>query len=691
MDKNYFKNINYIADTFEGLVDSLKSYTRQKLGTEYEDFANDDASSLILEWISFVGSSISWSSDRKLSDNIMEFTRSLRVATGMAESEGLKLRGRTPQMTEITVRNISTSSIQIEKNSIAKTEVGDFLIPTSYSISSGGEISIIAYEMSYYEFNIESSGDIFQVIDLSNIGLDDIDSSIVSNQMTVISSPDDNDIGEESWKEIDFLPHIDENVIDEHDYRYFTVNYIDNKVSFGDGVTGRILPAGNLKISFYTTRGLTTDIPQIKNNSISKILNPLTENEYPLTILSNTSGLGASNGDLDLQRIKYLYKGFKRARDVAINLEDFEYFAMNCDCSAGKVAKAKAYVWKTTEENADIIKIETDMYNLFNSFISNLQDLYTSFKSLVNTINTEVIEIKTFLAYIKEVVNSFSLTFSSMKTSYSSTLDTSKAALASCKNQYQSLLEGQENVPSFYYDFSNERNIMDTSFSEFNILLKTFDNLKSIKGKSIDDYILSMNKFSDQLSVDLGTFLEDNYKQSFKVLFDNLNNQIQKILYSPETSNVVSLVVLTQDDNGFYKQANRFLIKELYLKLNKVSAPNIVLNIQDGYSNVLDGRVKLKIKLKEVDDGYSSQILREKVSAFLSDKYKVLDFGEGISVYDVASSIENNIPGVTRAGVEIFEIIPENDEKMLDIDEYGDLDMTGNKDKLLQAIIIEVI
>ena len=692
MSSNYFNRIKHVADTFEGLVEELKGFTREKLGTEYEDFGNDDTATLLMEWIAYVGASVSWSSDRKLADNIMEFTRSLSIATAMAESEGLKLRGRSPQMTEITIQSESANSISIEKNSIAKTSVGDFLIPVDYTVPPGVTIKILAYEMSLVEFTINSTGEVFQTFELSDMALDDIDSSIVSNRTSIINRVDeDGSDYEEIWKEIDFLPHINKNITDSNENRYFTINYIDNKLSFGDGITGERLPKGTLDISLYTTRGLTKEIPQIKNNSISKILNPVTEEEYPITIISNSQGVGASNGDLDLEHVKYLYKGFKRARNVAINKEDFEFFAMNCDCSAGKVAKANAYIWQTTEENADILKVERDMYSIFNTFIESLQALYESFKGIIKEVNAEVIELKTFMAYIKEMVNSFDLTFGSLKTSYTSTLESSKSALLSCKSRYGEKIPEDVEPPTFYYDFSNERSIMDTAFSEFNILLKTFGNLKSIEGKGLDDYIISMNRFSDRFSVDLGEFLEENYKQSFQVLFSRLNDQIQKILYSPETSNIISLVVLTEDEDGYYRQANRYLIKELYLNLNRVSAPNIVLNIQDGYSNILNGRVKLKVKLKEVDSGYSQQIVKEKVQSFLSKKYKRLEFGEGISVYDVASSIESNISGVDRAGVEILEIVPNGEEHILNIDEYGDLDMSNHSDKLLQAIVIEVV
>lgn len=690
MKEKFFKKISYVADTFEGLVEELKAFTKEKLGTEYEDFAQDDVAMLLIEWISYVGASVSWGTDRKLSDNIMELTRSLKIANYMSESEGLKLKGRTPQMTEMTLRNENLTPVLIEKDSIVKTSVGDFLIPNNVTVANGSDIEVMAYEMIKVSADIISDGEIFQVVNLIDIGLDDINTSIVYNKTTIISSPDDENIGIENWTEIDFLPHINEDVIDDYDYRYFTVDYVNNKITFGDGITGRALPQGTINISFYMTRGLTVDIPQIKNNSISKILNPVTEDEYLINVVSNTQGDGASNGDIDLEHIKYLYKSFKRARDVAITLEDFEFFAMNCNCSSGKVAMAKAYTWKNVEENTDVISIEKSIYNLFNTFMSDLQDLYSNFKRDVDLLKSDLVELKTFISYVKESAASFNLTFNSLKTSYSSTIETSKIALLNCKNKFSEKITLEEDIPSYYYDFSNERNIMDSSFSEFNILLKTFGNLKDINGRTFDDYILLINNYSKLFDVDLDAFLEDNYKQLLEVLFIKLNDQIQKILYAPETVGVISLVVLTIDENGFYKQANRNLIKELYLSLNKVSAPNIVLNIQDGYSNILNGRVKLKVKIKKIDDGFSFQVIKEKISSYLSETYKKLNFGEGISIYDVTTGIEENVSGVKRVGVEIFELIPNGEEKMLTIDEFGDLDMSDNDNKLLQSIVIEV-
>jgi len=671
---NYFDKINFVADTYDGLITTLKGMTKDKLGDAYEDFSNDDVATLIMEWMAFVGSSVSWSSDRKLSDNIIELTRSLKVATILAESEGLKLFGRTPQ--SVTVNVISTTDTTIPVNSIVRTSSGNFVTLAETKVFAyDGTVNTIAnidaIEATKYSLSKQITGESFQKIDLSESGLD-IGQSIV-NKSIVISFYSEED---DSWSEVDYFTYDSEKV--------FTVDYINNYLKFGDNITGTIPPEGSINISFLVTRGLDIDIPQLKNGDVSAILDPDSEEEISVSILSNSQGRGASLGDLDLDRIKELYKGFKSSRQSCLSTDDFENFAMRTICNSGRVGLAKAYVWRDTKQNSVILQVKKEMSLLFLDFIEKLKRLQLQLQSDIISFKEEMFKLKTFLSYMKILAGKLDTQLDELKGSYKTTLGMTQSAIEACKQNGKTEIDTKV-TNDFYYDFSSEKNIMDDAFSQFGITITAFDKLTDIEGRTIDDYIVLINEIEEKFKIDIDETLDQKYKTEISRLFKTLDVELQNLLYSPETASIINLVILVEDTNGDYVRASNALLQELYNKFIGNYDPSIILNLQDGYSSILSNILTINVKLKEVDTGYSKEIIKTKIKQYLGKNYKRLDFGEGLTVYEVINDIETNVKGVKKAGVQFTDSSGE-----LYIDDFGDLDMSEMTDILIQNIKITV-
>jgi len=687
---NYFNKINFVADTYDGLLATLKGMTKDKLGDAYEDFSNDDVATLIQEWLAFVGASLSFSSDIKLSDNIVELTRSLKVLTILAESEGLKLSGRSPQTVEILVKsNINTV---IPAGSIVRTSSGNFITSSSVNVpvydgTDNTIKSVSAFEGVRQTITIQSNGKPFEKFDLSSGGID-IGQSIVYNSVELVfAGRNDN-----NWREVDYFKY---NIEYEKEAdgidkltasQVFTVDYINNNLKFGDNITGVIPEAGNIEISFYVTRGADINVPQLKNGDVSAIIDGFSEEELiGITIIGNSQGKGASIGDLNLERIKELYKGYKFSRQSCLTLSDFENFAKRCICNSGRVSIAKAYVWREVIENAVITETEREMSILFDTFIEKLRQTQQRLQDDIKVFKNEIFKLKTFLAYMKTLASKLDTQLDDLQSSYKTSLELTKSAISACKTNGKTNEIDLKVTNDFYYDFSSEKSIMDDAFSVFNITVLAFDKLTDIEGRTINDYITLISELEEKFKIDIDETLTNRYKSDINRLFNNLNNEINNLLYSPETASVINLVVLIEDNNGNYIKASNVLLQELYMAFLGNYDPSVLLHIQDGYGSIIDNALKIKVKLKEVDIGYSKEIIKIKVKRYLSDNYNRLLFGQGLTVYEVINDIETNVSGVRKAGV---QLIDKTDQ--LVIDDYGDLDMGSMSDKLIQNIEIEV-
>ena len=684
-------NVNFIADTYEGLLENLKSETKRLFGNDgYEDFSRDDVATLLMEWIAFSVSSLSWSSDRKISDNIMELTRSLRIAGFISKSAGLKLKGRTPQSVNITVTNKKTINITIPKYSTVVTTNGNFILTSDVIIGGGLSVTFTAIEANLLEFSGNLSGNAFQSFNLITAGIDDIQSIVPESAIVSIESDNQNESVDGFWVESDVLNYNVANDVNKN--RYYTIDYINNTLEFGDGITGALPDKGLVKISFLVTKG--DAVTQLKSGDVRAILSYTDNANINDITITNEIGYSGNSGDFDLEKIKHLYRGFKPSKSACITLEDFENHALRFQSQYGNVAVAKAIVWKNFKENSYIHSIKVSMFNLFEDFIKQLSIKLDLIKKEISSLLFDVSAFRVFIRYFKNTVSSMKNNIASMRTIYESTIDTSRSALSVCKSQAK--IKPVDNLDTsslviennFQYDFSNEKATMDDSISKIEKYLSIFDDPKDINDKSIDDFLSMFNNhYSVITSVSIDAIVSDYYRKVFSDLFEQLENQVNTLLYDPSTASVISLMIMAKNGNNFVP-INIKLINDLYLYFNGIKDPTVVLSIVDGIGSVIRDKIEISIKVNEIKSGYSISTIKKRIEDIILELYSNMTFGQGILLYDISKAIDDNVRGVISTSAKIN--ITDSTLEDIEIDEFGNLDISAVPNRIIQGIKVTV-
>lgn len=378
--------INYSAQDFESLKQSLISYIKSVYPLDYNNFAESDLGMMLIELVAYMGSVMSFKADLLANENYIRTARNRNNIKKLLELIGVRIKGpiSSAANAKITLAeapwSVSSDYISIKPEQrikqITSPEDGEPLVFTLYKINTAGLVdldnndgNIVLYEAeaSDYDEDLPLTAKVFENLVI-------LEGSLVKEQGVFIS-PD-------TIKQIKLSksPVVEGSVqvfitgktstsgaYDEVNNLFFasgsnskvfqiaTNDNYEATILFGDGIVGLSPTVGDSYTILYRIGGGS------RGNIKREILNtPITVNkngvtEYTGTLENTSQATGGSNAESIEHVKKYAPLTFRR-QDRIVTVDDFNTFANTFISNYGSTGKATAAV-RRAYGSANIIDI----------------------------------------------------------------------------------------------------------------------------------------------------------------------------------------------------------------------------------------------------------------------------------------------------------------------------------------------
>lgn len=661
-----------LPDTYTEYYDMLKAHLDAKFGGQFSDLPDDDPSLLLIEWIAFSMQAISWTTDKKVTDVIVELTSSLRIAGYIAKSNGMKPQGRSPIVLLLTLSNTGTGEIFIPKySSITASSGAEFYFLTDVTIGSDTVEQVEVFSGELIQTSYQATNKINQQIDISSF-MDVNEYSIVEGSIQI-----------DNWTEQEFLSFELTN--------QFVVDYINSVIEFGDGITGNI-PSNVIDLVLLITQGQDDSIDGLSDIEFESVT-PYNRNDlaYDNLLIESIQIMSAgTTGDLDLDRLKRMFPVYQVARYTCIKAEDFEVFGERFTYNGMRISQAKAYLFIDPETDIEIVSTKSDFWNAFQeileiyttytdnfqSQISNLEvilesiSLYLSgFSQLMSNISSQVSSISNLATQLaKNVSTEIELVKESAQAfdqngdviAFKTPLSTEGLRLEEIDHSYS------PNINSIFFDIKSEA----ANISSFSNIISAF---KDQNGQTINDYVSDLLTLTSNIKSIEDEILDQQvalFKEQFVTIFEQISTNLSRVLTAAGTTSIMKLSCIVRDSSGTIVPIAQEFTQKIQEYFRTIKDPMMQLEVIDGSVAVVTG-AKIKVQVRKVERGATSMIVISRIRDLLSKTYSNSVIGFGSSIYrDEIETLVHSVYGAE--GVDILIEKPDDDSRVY-LDEYGNL------------------
>lgn len=661
-----------VPDTYNEYYNALKSHLDAKFGGQFSDLPDDDPSLLLIEWMAFSMQAISWTTDKKVTDVIVDLTSSLRIAGYIAKSNGMKPQGRSPIVLLVTLTNTGSGEIFIPKYSYITASSGsEYYFLSNITIGNGATEKIEVYSGSLIQTSYQSTNKINQKIDVSSF-MDIADYSIAEGSIYI-----------ENWEEQEFLSFEKTN--------QFIVDYINSVIEFGDGITGNI-PSNVIDLTFLISKGSSDTVESLIGVEFDTVT-PHERNDlsYGDLIVDDVKIMSAgTNGDLDLDRLKRMFPVFQVARYSCIKTEDFETFGERFTYNGMRISQAKAYLFTDPETDVEIVSAKSNFWDAFleildtyMTYTNSIQSQIEMFESILESISLYLESFHSLMDSVSSRVSSLNLMSSQLSQRVSSEIDTVKNSAYPIDDEGNKLTTGTPletasryikgvehsytpNVSGIFLDIQSEAE----SVSSFSSIISSF---KDQNGSTINDYISQLLSLTANIKGIEESVLTDQielFRQKFSIAFEQISTNISRVLEASSTTAIMKLSCIVRDSTGAIIPIAEEFTQKIQDYFRTIKDPMMQLEVIDGSIAVVTG-VNIKVQVRKVERGATSMVVVSRIRDLLSRSFSNASIGFGTSIYrDEIETLVHSVYGAE--GVSILIEKPDGDSRV-DSDEYGNL------------------
>lgn len=349
--------INYTAQDFEELKQSLIEYIKSVYPDEYNSFSESDLGMMLLELVAYMGSVLSYKTDAIAQEMYLPTAKSPNSVRKLLELIGINLRGPnsskascqlTVQDSSYAVTGSETLSISKEDRTVHLTSTRDGLALsyTAYKVDPNGNIDRVTptIELTNSE-SFESVGEKFSLVFLEGLlsEQEGVFSQVPVQQKISVPYP--------SIVEGSVIVSSSDGIFSEIDslffasgssHKVFEKKYKEDysvELFFGDGVRGfPPTPGTGYKVIFRTGGGSRGDIPKGYINSTIKGTHSV-HGTISLTLSNTTQGTGGFNAE-SVDLAKRFGPQWFATQYRAVTGEDYTVFANRYISDQGQAGKA---------------------------------------------------------------------------------------------------------------------------------------------------------------------------------------------------------------------------------------------------------------------------------------------------------------------------------------------------------------
>lgn len=661
-----------VPDTYKEYYDMLKAHLDAKFGGQFSDLPDDDPSLLLIEWIAYSMQAISWTTDKKISDVIVELTSSLRVAGYIARSNGMKPQGRSPIVLLLTLKNTGSGEIFIPKYSLITASNGsDYYFLADITIGGSATEQVEVYSGSLIQTSYQATNTINQKIDVSSF-MDIAEHSIVEGSIDI-----------DGWKEQEFLSFELTN--------QFVVDYINSIIEFGDCITGKI-PSNVIDLTFLISKGPEDSIDGLSEIEFDTVT-PYERNDltYDDLFIDGIRVMSAgTKGDLDIDRLKKMFPVYQIARYSCIKAEDFEVFGERFTHNGMRISQAKAYLFTEPETDVEIVSAKSEFWDAFQdiletyaTYTDNFQARMGEFESILESISLYLEGFHQLMDNIASRVSSINTLSSQISKNVSAEIELVKSSAQVVDNNGDVItintpLDEESrsvggvthgyspNTNDFFFDLMSET----ANISSFSGIISGF---KDQNGQTISDYISQLLALTADIKTIEDTILKQQialFEQQFASVFEQMSSNISRVLKAAGTTAIMKLSCIVRDSSGTIIPIAQEFTQKIQEYFRSIKDPMMQLEVIDGSVSVVTG-AKIKVQVRKVGRGATSMVVISRIRNLLSRTFSNAVIGFGTSIYrDEVETLVHSVYGVE--GVDILIEKPEGDSRVYS-DDFGNL------------------
>ena len=333
----------YSAKDYQTFLDETVAYISERWGSSFNDFMASEPAMMIAEYISAAFDQLSWYLDREIDDHYMELARVRSNVSRMARQLGYKPSPAVAASATLTVTLDSgpyAFDVTLEAGHQFEGPNGlVFELDSDQTISAGDTTkSIGVYQGESFTEVFISTGEENQEFNLSLIPAGQ---GVALDKTTLTVDLDE-------WTEEDFLPYGNE---ESYEILYLTS---PPRLRFGDGVVGKIPPAGSeIRVSYVATSGKSAGFAT--SGTITASLTTVVVNfqQIPISVTNANPASGGFDAE-SMEETKANAPRYFLAADRLVTQEDYETLAGQYSGAAGAVGKANATVIRSVEDDLEL-------------------------------------------------------------------------------------------------------------------------------------------------------------------------------------------------------------------------------------------------------------------------------------------------------------------------------------------------
>lgn len=333
----------YSAKDYQTFLDETFAYISENWGDSFNDFIASEPAIMIAEYMSAAFDQLSWYLDREIDDHYMELSRVRGNVARLAKWLGYKPAPAVAASATLTVTlDDGPYGFDVSLAAGHRFEGPNglvFELDSSQVISAGNTTKDIGvYQGESFTEVFISTGDGNQEFNLSLVP---VGQSVALEKTVVVVDLD-------TWTEEDFLPYGND--------ESYEVSYLTNppKLRFGDGVIGKVPPAGKeIRVSYVATSGKGSGFAT--SGTIATSLDTVVVNfqQIPISVTNAAPASGGFDAET-MEETKANAPRYFLAADRLVTQQDYESIAGGYEGVAGGVSKANAVVIRNVENDLEL-------------------------------------------------------------------------------------------------------------------------------------------------------------------------------------------------------------------------------------------------------------------------------------------------------------------------------------------------
>jgi hypothetical protein len=664
---------HYLARDFDTIVNELLKRIETKYGDTYNDFAASSMGMMLVDLIAFVGESLSFYIDRRALESYLATARERANVERLCRQIGYRMRPAVSGAGTISVAPSQTYDFA-------------FTLPAGFQFrnASGFIVETLAessFAASSTEANSISVREGYSTsITLTGAGVPD--------QEFALPVPVGKYVAKDSvrvwvdgveWEEVTNLTFEEGNE--------FEVWYHQNPplVRFGNGQSAAIPASGlEVKIAYVVTSGLQGNI-----NGVNAVVSPFSYGASAINFtISQTERCTGGADPEGIDEAKAKAPSYAAARDICITTEDYTAVASAySSADYGAVSQAKAFVARSTSGDLransyitlasaghqDYVDAVASAGDTISASMDDVDGHCTTIGTACDGLETAGVNLTARIASLREQthrlkgrvtgLSSVSTTLTgataSESESYDMTIPQVIAAMEASSDV--SIVADATHLQDLQDDLESALETLDAAISEMTTTLSSVTSTislvetsttevgthrASIEGAmtSIDTEAAASKTRADALSS-----LGETARETVTNAFFFLRSHLDEVLDGDGFSNVISVSILSVDQNDDYTAPSNGLIRSLETYLQERCDVAHVVRVSSGADALVSADITVEFRALT---GFIFSQVQGQIDARIRTLLKRRAFGDDLYISQVYEEVQS-VPGVDVCNVTI--------------------------------------